>query len=74
MLGWSHCPKDGVALIEMRRGHLSDEKLRPIGTGARVGHGHPAGHIEVEAGIEFIGETCIPGRRFPLRSDRRPES
>src|SRR4051812_6034864 len=38
--------EDGVPIVEMRRGHFSDEELRAIGGGAGVRHRQAAGLVE----------------------------
>src|SRR5208337_2383048 len=42
ILAFDDLAEDGVAIVEVRRGRNSDEKLAAIGAGAGIGHGELA--------------------------------
>ena len=49
--------KDGVQVVEVWGGDVSDEELRAVGVGAGVCHGEDAGAIVSEVGVEFVVEA-----------------
>ncbi len=54
--GWVALTKDGVVLVKRGGRLFGDEELTTVGVGAGVGHGEAARDIEVEVGVELIGE------------------
>ncbi|KAK6599138.1 hypothetical protein H4I96_08342 [Botrytis cinerea] len=65
--------KHGILTIEMRRGGKEDEKLRPVGFGAFVGHGHDAAGVVAQRRSDFIGEGGVPDGGAAFWGRRRGE-
>lgn len=49
--------KHRVASIQVRCGHMGDEKLAAIGSRARIRHGEHTGFVVLEAGFYFVLEA-----------------
>src|SRR5580692_2162597 len=57
VLAFDDVAENGVAVIEVRRGCHSDEKLAAVGAWARVGHRKFSGLRMTKAGVKFVGKV-----------------
>ncbi|TEY73158.1 hypothetical protein BOTCAL_0082g00090 [Botryotinia calthae] len=65
--------KDGILAIEMRGGGKEDKKLRAVGFGAFVGHGHDAAGVVAQRRSDFVGEGGVPDGGAAFGGRRRGE-